>query len=43
VLIAAGATLYWWGHTKDQRVERVSIAPALSDRMAGFVVSGLLP
>ena len=39
-LVAAGAALYWWGYTQDRSAERVSIAPMVSDRIAGLVVAG---
>ena len=37
---AAGAALYWWGYTQGRSAERVSIAPVVSDRLAGLVVTG---
>ncbi len=42
VLVAAGATLYWLGYSQGAHQERVTVAPVLSDRLAGFVVSGTL-
>jgi tetratricopeptide (TPR) repeat protein len=39
-LVAAGAALYWWGYTQDRSAERVSVAPMVSDRLAGLVVAG---
>jgi hypothetical protein len=39
-LVAAGAALYWWGYTQDRSPDRVSIAPVVSDRLAGLVVAG---
>jgi hypothetical protein len=39
-LAAAGAALYWWGYTHGQSTERVSLAPILSDGLAGWVVTG---
>jgi hypothetical protein len=40
VLVAAGAALYWWGYTEGRSAERVSVAPVVSDRLAGLVVAG---
>jgi len=40
VLVAAGAALYWWAYTQGRSAERVSIAPVVSDRLAGLVVAG---
>jgi tetratricopeptide (TPR) repeat protein len=40
VLVAAGAALYWWGYTQGRSVERVSVAPVVSDRLAGLAVTG---
>lgn len=40
VLVAAGAALYWWGYTQGRSAERVSVAPVVSDRLAGLVVTG---
>jgi tetratricopeptide (TPR) repeat protein len=40
VLIAMGAVQYWWGYTQGRSAERVSIAPVVSDRLAGLVVAG---
>jgi tetratricopeptide (TPR) repeat protein len=42
-LIAAGAVLYWRGTTQSRAAERVSLAPMLSPRAAGLVLSGALP
>ena len=42
-LIAAGAVLYWRGAAQSRAAERVSLAPMLSPRTAGLVVSGALP
>jgi tetratricopeptide (TPR) repeat protein len=39
-LVAAGAALYWWGYTQGQSMERVSLAPIVSDRLAGLVIAG---
>lgn len=39
-LVAAGAALYWWGYTQGRSAEQVSIAPVVSDRLAGLVVTG---
>jgi tetratricopeptide (TPR) repeat protein len=39
-LVAAGAALYWWGYTQGRPTERVSVAPIISDRLAGLVVAG---
>jgi hypothetical protein len=39
-LVAAGAALYWWGYTQGRSTERVSLAPIVSDRLAGLVVAG---
>jgi tetratricopeptide (TPR) repeat protein len=43
VLIAAGATLYWWGHTQDRHAEGVALAPMVSNQLAGLAVLGTLP
>lgn len=40
VLVAAGAALYWWGYTQGRSTERVSLAPIVSDRLAGLVIAG---
>lgn len=40
VLVAAGAALYWWGYTQGRSGERVSIAPVVSDRLAGLAIAG---
>jgi tetratricopeptide (TPR) repeat protein len=40
VLVATGAALYWWGYTQGRSAEGVSIAPLVSDRLAGLVVTG---
>jgi hypothetical protein len=37
--VAAGAALYWWGYTHGRSTERVSLAPIVSDRLAGMVVT----
>jgi tetratricopeptide (TPR) repeat protein len=39
-LAAAGAALYWWGNTHGRSTEQVSLAPILSDQLAGLVVAG---
>jgi tetratricopeptide (TPR) repeat protein len=39
-LAAAGAALYWWGYTHGRSTERVSLAPIMSDRLAGLVIAG---
>ena len=39
-LAAAGAALYWWGYTHGQSTERVSLAPIMSDQLAGLAVAG---
>jgi len=39
-LVAAGAALYWWGYTQSRLTERVSLAPIVSDQLAGLVVAG---
>jgi tetratricopeptide (TPR) repeat protein len=39
-LVATGAALYWWGYTQGRSAERVSIAPVVSDRLAGLVITG---
>jgi tetratricopeptide (TPR) repeat protein len=39
-LVAVGAALYWWGYTQGQSMERVSLAPVVSDRVAGLVIAG---
>jgi len=43
VLVAAGATLYWLGHSQEKRPEGVTLAPMVSDHLAGLVVAGTLP
>jgi tetratricopeptide (TPR) repeat protein len=42
VLLGAGAGLYWWGHSEGHAAERITLAPVLSDRHVGFVLSGAL-
>jgi tetratricopeptide (TPR) repeat protein len=39
-LVAAGAAMYWWGYTQGRSAERVSIAPVVSDRLAGLAITG---
>jgi hypothetical protein len=39
-LVAAGAALYWWGYTQGRSAERVSLAPIVSNGLAGLVVAG---
>ena len=43
VLVGAGATLYWLGHTRDERKDGVVLAPLFSEQLTGLVVSGPLP
>jgi hypothetical protein len=43
VLVAAGATLYWLGHTQGQHQEGVTFAPVVSNQLAGVAVIGTLP
>jgi tetratricopeptide (TPR) repeat protein len=43
VLVAAGATLYWLGHSQGKHQEGVTIAPMVSDHLAGLVLSGSMP
>ena len=40
VLVAAGAALYWWGYTQSRLTERISLAPIVSNQLAGLVVAG---
>jgi tetratricopeptide (TPR) repeat protein len=40
VLVAAGAAMYWWGYTQGRSAERVSVAPVVSDRLAGVAITG---
>ena len=40
VLVASGTALYWWGYTQGRSAERVSVAPMVSGRLAGLVVTG---
>lgn len=42
-LVAVGVTLYWRGAAEGKRGKRVTLAPIVSDRFAGLVVSGALP
>jgi len=42
VLVAGGAALYWWGYRQGRGAERLTIAPLVTDRLAGLVVSGSL-
>jgi len=42
-LIAAGAVLYWRGAVQSRPAEHASLAPLLSPRAVGLVVSGALP
>jgi hypothetical protein len=42
VLVATGATLYWLGYSQGKHQERVTLAPMVSDQVAGFVVVGTL-
>lgn len=39
-LAATGAALYWWGSTQGRSTEQVSLAPVMSDRLAGLVIAG---
>jgi hypothetical protein len=39
-LVAAGAAMYWLGYTQGQSAERMSIAPVVSDRLAGLAIAG---
>ncbi|HMG22593.1 MAG TPA: tetratricopeptide repeat protein [Kofleriaceae bacterium] len=39
-LVAGGAALYWYGYTQGRSSERVSLAPLISDRVAGLVIAG---
>jgi tetratricopeptide (TPR) repeat protein len=39
-LVAAGAAMYWWGYTQGRSAERVSVAPVVSDRLAGVAITG---
>jgi tetratricopeptide (TPR) repeat protein len=43
VLVAAGATLYWLGHSQGKHQEGVTLAPMVSEHVAGFVISGSMP
>lgn len=43
VLVAAGATMYWLGYTRGKHQERVTLAPMVSDQLAGLAVVGTLP
>jgi len=42
-LVAVGAALYWWGHTRDRSAEKLSLAPMVSGEVAGLALSGTLP
>ena len=42
LLVAGGAALYWWGYQQGRGAERLAIAPLVSDRVAGLVLSGSL-
>ena len=39
-LVAAGTALYWWGYTRGRSIERISLAPIVSDQVTGLVVAG---
>ena len=43
ILVGAGATLYWLGHTRDERKDGLALAPVFSGQLTGLVVSGPLP
>jgi hypothetical protein len=43
VLVVTGAALYWLGAARASSTERVTLAPMVSDRVAGLVVIGVLP
>ncbi len=43
VLVAVGVTLYWRGSVAKSRAEQVTLAPMVSDQVAGLAISGLLP
>lgn len=42
VLLGVGAGLYWWGTSESHAGDRITLAPLLSDRQVGFVLSGAL-
>jgi tetratricopeptide (TPR) repeat protein len=43
VAVAVGAALYWRGWARGKDAERVTLAPMLSDQIAGLVVAGVWP
>jgi len=43
VLVAAGATLYWLGHSQGNHQEGVTLSPMVSDHVAGLAISGSMP
>ena len=42
-LVAVGVTLYWRGTVAKSSAEHVTLAPMVSDQVAGLAISGLLP
>ncbi len=43
VALAVGATLYWRGYARAHHAEAITLAPMVSDQIAGLVVAGVLP